>query len=170
MKDQFSCSVVSDTLQPHGLQQGERYERKIYLGGDKLLAFADNSLLGSRDCAVAQPPWTINSNMALQLRSKIRLPLIFIPRVAVVKEWKWKPLSRVWLFATPRTIQSMEFSRPEYTGVGSLSLLQGILPTQRSNPGLPHCRWILLPAEPQGKPRIVHLLKLINKCWCIIIN
>ena len=29
------------------------------------------------------------------------------------------------------------------TGVGSLSPLQGILPTQGSNPGLPHCRQIL---------------------------
>ena len=28
--------------------------------------------------------------------------------------WKWKFLSRVQLFATPWTIQSMEFSRPEY--------------------------------------------------------
>ena len=28
------------------------------------------------------------------------------------------------------------------TGVGSLSLFQGIFPTQGSNPGLPHCRWI----------------------------
>ena len=27
--------------------------------------------------------------------------------------------------------------------VGSLSLLQGIFTTQGSNPGLPHCRWIL---------------------------
>jgi len=27
--------------------------------------------------------------------------------------------------------------------VGSLSLLQEIFPTQGSNPGLPHCRWIL---------------------------
>ena len=27
---------------------------------------------------------------------------------------KWKSLSRVQLFATPWTIQSMEFSRPEY--------------------------------------------------------
>ena len=26
------------------------------------------------------------------------------------------------------------------TGVGSLSLLQGIFPIQESNPGLPHCR------------------------------
>ena len=29
------------------------------------------------------------------------------------------------------------------TGVGSLSLLQGIFPTQESNWGLLHCRWIL---------------------------
>ena len=29
------------------------------------------------------------------------------------------------------------------TGVGSLSLLNGIFPTQRSNPGLLHCRQIL---------------------------
>ena len=29
------------------------------------------------------------------------------------------------------------------TGVGSLSLLQGIFPTQGSNPGPPHCRWTL---------------------------
>ena len=28
-------------------------------------------------------------------------------------------------------------------GVGSCSLLQGIFPTQGSNPDLPHCRWIL---------------------------
>ena len=37
------------------------------------------------------------------------------------------------------------------TGVGSLSLLQGIFPTQGSNPGLLHS----LPAEPPGKPFIV---------------
>ena len=29
---------------------------------------------------------------------------------------KWKLLSRVWLFATQWTIQSMEFSGPEYWG------------------------------------------------------
>ena len=33
--------------------------------------------------------------------------------------------------------------KPKNTGVGSLSLLQGIFPTQGSNPGLPHCRQIL---------------------------
>ena len=29
---------------------------------------------------------------------------------------KWKPLSHIWLFVTSWTIQSMEFSRPEYRG------------------------------------------------------
>ena len=35
----------------------------------------------------------------------------------------------------------MEFAS-QNTGVDSLSLLQGIFPTQGSNPGLLHCRWI----------------------------
>ena len=33
--------------------------------------------------------------------------------------------------------------KPKNTGVGSLSLLKGIFPTQGSNPGLQHCRQIL---------------------------
>ena len=40
------------------------------------------------------------------------------------------------------------------TGVGHRSLLQGIFPTQRLNPGLPHCRWILYQLSHQGSPRI----------------
>ena len=33
--------------------------------------------------------------------------------------------------------------KPKNTGVGSLSLLQGIFLTQEWNQGLPHCRWTL---------------------------
>ena len=33
--------------------------------------------------------------------------------------------------------------KPMNIGVGSLSLLQGIFPTQESNQGLEYCRWIL---------------------------
>ena len=36
------------------------------------------------------------------------------------------------------------------TGMGSLSLLQGIFPTQGSNPGLPYCRQILYQLSHQG--------------------
>ena len=39
--------------------------------------------------------------------------------------------------------------------VGSHSLLLGIFPTQGSNPGLPHCRWILYQLSHQGSPRIL---------------
>ena len=38
------------------------------------------------------------------------------------------------------------------TGVGSLSLLQGIFPTQGSNPGLLHCRRILYQLSHKGSP------------------
>ena len=42
------------------------------------------------------------------------------------------------------------------TGVGSLSLLQGIFPTQGSNPGVPHCRWILYQLSHMGSPRTLN--------------
>ena len=41
------------------------------------------------------------------------------------------------------------------TEVGSLSLLQGIFPTQGSNLGVPHCRWILYQLSHQENPRIL---------------
>ena len=41
------------------------------------------------------------------------------------------------------------------TEVGSLSLFQGIFPTQGSNPGLPHCRWILYQLSQKWSPRIL---------------
>ena len=43
----------------------------------------------------------------------------------------------------PHGLYSPWNSLGQNTGVGSLSLLQGIFPTQGSNPGIPHCRWIL---------------------------
>ena len=48
----------------------------------------------------------------------------------------------------------MEFSG-QNPGMGSHFLLQGIFPTQRSNPGLPHCRWILYQLNHKGSPRIL---------------
>ena len=45
--------------------------------------------------------------------------------------------------------------KPKNTAVGSISLLQGIFPTHKSNWGLPHCRWILYQAELPGKPCVI---------------
>ena len=61
---------------------------------------------------------------------------------------KWKLLSRVWLFATPCTIQSMEFSRPEWVAVP-------FFPTQGLNPDLLHCRRFLYQLSHKESQRIL---------------
>ena len=55
----------------------------------------------------------------------------------------------------PHGLYSSWNSPGRNTGVGSLSLLQEIFPTQGSNPGLPHCRWILYQLSHMGSPRIL---------------
>ena len=53
------------------------------------------------------------------------------------------------------------------TGVCCHALLQGIFPTQGSNPSLPHCGGDSLPAEPPGKPKNtgVGSLSLLQKIF-----
>ena len=56
-------------------------------------------------------------------------------------EVKWKSSGCIWLFVdiySPWTVQFMN-SPGQNTGVSSLSLLQGIFPTQESNQGLLFC-------------------------------
>ena len=55
----------------------------------------------------------------------------------------------------PHGLYSLWNSPGLNTGVGSLSLLQGIFPTQGSNPGLPHFRRILYQLSHKGSPRIL---------------
>ena len=50
----------------------------------------------------------------------------------------------------PHGLYSPWNSSGQNTRVGSCSLLQGIFPTQESNPGLPHCRWILYQLSHKG--------------------
>ena len=58
-------------------------------------------------------------------------------------------------FLLPHELFSLWNSPGQNTGMGSLSLLQGIFPTQGSNPGLLHCRWILYQLSHQRSPRIL---------------
>ena len=55
----------------------------------------------------------------------------------------------------PHGLYSLWNSPGQNTAVGSLSLFQGIFPTQGSNPGLLHCRWILYQLSHRGSPRIL---------------
>ena len=71
---------------------------------------------------------------------------------------------------TLQTIQVIDYTQTTYgivytqnswnspgqnTGVGRRCLLQGIFPTQGSNPSLLHCRQILYQLSQQGSPRIL---------------
>ena len=79
------------------------------------------------------------------------------------KEVKWKLLSRVPTLCDPLDY-TLWNSPGQNTGVGSLSLLQGIFPTQESKPGLLHCRQILYQLSYQGSPGGKESL-LYFRCW-----
>ena len=53
----------------------------------------------------------------------------------------------------PHRLYRPQNSPGQNTGVGSLSLLQGIFPTQGSNPHLLHCRQILYQLSHNGSPK-----------------
>ena len=81
-------------------------------------------------------------------------------------EVKWKSLSHVWLFVTPWAIHSPWNSPGQNTGVGSLSLLQGIFSVQGLNPGLLQCRKILYQLSHKGNRRILEWVAYPTmSCW-----
>ena len=68
-----------------------------------------------------------------------------------VKEANLKKPYTIWF-----QLYDIPWNSPgQNTGVGSLSLLQGIFPTQGLNPGRPHCRQILYQLSHQGSPSIL---------------
>ena len=78
--------------------------------------------------------------------------------------WKWKLLSCVRLFATPRTVESMGFSRPEHWS-GWPFPSPGDLPNPGIKPRSPTLQSGSLPAEPQGKPKntVLDSLSLLQR-------
>ena len=74
---------------------------------------------------------------------------------AVHKIIKSESYSVMWDSLRPHGLYSPWNYPGQNTGVGSCSVLQESFPTQRSNPGLPHCRWILYQLSHDGSPRIL---------------
>ena len=80
----------------------------------------------------------------------------------MTKEWTRK---QNWTFSESHSVLSDSLishglysswnSPGQNTGVGSCFLLQGILPVQWSNLGLPHCRWIPYQLSHKGCPKIL---------------
>ena len=112
------CSVMSDSLRPHGLQPAWLLCP---------LGFSRQDYWSGLPC----PPPGDLPNPGI----KPRFPTLLVD-----------------------SLPSEPPGKPKNTGVGSLSLLQGIFPIQESNWGLLHCRWILYQLNHKGS------LKHIWKC------
>ena len=72
----------------------------------------------------------------------------------------WIALERKSRSAVSNSLQLHGLDSPwnslgQNTRLGNIFLLQGILPIQGSNPGLPRCRWILYQLSHKGSPRIL---------------
>ena len=85
---------------------------------------------------------------------------------SIGSEVKWKLHSCVQLFVSPWIIHVHGLYSPwnspgQNAGVGSLSLLQGIFPTQGSNPGLLHCNG----RQVRGHEFICKLCGTFTVCW-----
>ena len=130
-----SCSFVSDSLWPRGLYspwnspgQNTGVGSLSLLQGIFPTQGSNPGLLNCRQILYQLshkrgrriPEWVFFSSGSSQPRNRIRVSCIadgFFTNWAIREalwKWKWKLLSCVWLFATPWTIQSVEFSRPEY--------------------------------------------------------
>ena len=98
-----------------------------------------------------------------ETENRITIPIdIYLSTcVCVYKEIYYKELAHMIMKLKVKVAQScpalcnpMDYtpwnSLGQNIGVGTFSLLQGISPTQRLNPGLPHCRQILYQLSHKG--------------------
>ena len=67
-----------------------------------------------------------------------------------------------WIVACTKLLHPWDF-RDKSTGVGCRFLLQGIFPTQGSNPGLSHCRQTLYCLSHQGSPTRMNVTGIRQK-------
>ena len=118
------------------------------------------SKLGLHSCG----PWTV----ALQLAHGILPDQVLNPRLvdslplshqgspvyAFLKYVKLKVVQSCLTLLRPHELYSPWNSPGQNTGVGNLSLLQGIFPIQGLNPGFPHPRWILYQLSHQGSSQL----------------
>ena len=96
------------------------------------LGFQDSNTNGSTELKSETPPWPFWGPCAMETQSE-------------------GPSVMSYTFR-PHRLYSPWNSPGQDTGVGSLSLLQAIFPTQETNWGLLHCRWILYQLSFQRSP------------------
>ena len=136
-----SCSVVSNFLQPSGLQP-----TRLLCPWDSPTRILEWIAM----CSSRRSSWPRDQTQSPALQADTltiwatKDSHIFIAKK--VKVTQSCPI--LW----PHGLYSPWNSPGQNTGVGSLSFLQGIFPTQGSNLGLLHCGWILYQLSHRGSP------------------
>ena len=119
-----------------------------------VISSAEVTILGRFPCAHMSGPvlsYSVVSDSATPGTVALQAPLSMGILQARIPEWVTLSFSR----GSSQPRDETRVSCSSCLGVGSLSFLQGIVPTQGSNPGLPHCREILNCLSHQGSPRIL---------------
>ena len=89
-------------------------------------------------------------------KCSIRFNFLYVPLSFVLFSPGWSESHSVMSNSLwPHGVYNPWNSLGQNTGMGSLSLLQGIFPTQGLNPGLPNCRQIHYQLSHKGSPRIL---------------
>ena len=109
------------------------------------------------------------SNCSNLLFSILNVPFstsYYILKICIIF-WMWVSESHSVMFNSlgPQGLYSPWNSPGQNTRVGSLFLLQGIFPTQGSNPGLPHWGQILYQLSHKGSPRILEWVAYPFSKW-----
>jgi len=103
------------------------------------------------------PAWSVSvpGNLSIKIKTKWRptLKILWADKTSLVMSIQTKLESESHSILS-NSLDSMDCPG-QNTGLGSLSLLQGVFPTQGSDPALLHCRWILYQLSYQGSPRIL---------------
>ena len=141
----------------------------LILGGSKITVNGDCSHEIKRLLLLGRKTMT-NLDSMLKIRD-ITLPTnVCLAKVVVFSSshvWMWvkwsESLSVMSNSLQPHGLYSSWSPLGQCTGVGSLCLLQGIFPTQGSNPGLPHCRQILYQLGHKGESWTIKK----SECWRI---
>ena len=101
--------------------------------------------------------WNILKEMRIQAHLTCLLRNLYAGQEAIVRTgpgtMDWFQIGKVKGVSDSLQLHSPWNSPGQNTGVGNFSLLQGVFPTKRLNPGLPHCRQILYQLSHQGSPR-----------------
>ena len=82
--------------------------------------------------------------------------------------WEWSESENCSVVSDslwPHGLYSPWNSLGQNTGLGSLSFLHRIFPTQGSNPGFPHCRQILYQLNFKGSPSILECVTYPFSKW-----